>query len=242
MAAGTEVVVGVFLLASVAEVGAVAVEVAPFDIESTVDGEVPLEAVVVVFPEEDAEFGPCGGDDLGLDAVALHSVESGRFMDLVDDAERNQKKTGLKMVVVFEIVFKIGLLQFPHEIRAGIVRVKVLQLDFGDEAEAVVELVGCEEDEAVDIELVRDIAGVEMRLAVGAEAEAVIPLHVLWHGEGGIDIGGGKVSALREALAEGVGGCQLGGCEADCGKCGRNGWLVCFHLGNASRLAGTAPI
>ena len=104
-------------------------------------------------------------------------------MDLVGDAHGHEDGAGLEVEVVRKVILEVGLLQLPDQIRAGIVRVKVLQLDLGNETEAVVEFVGCEEDQAVDVEFVFNIAGIEMGLAVGAEADAVVPCHFLGGGK-----------------------------------------------------------
>ena len=101
-------------------------------------------------------------------------------MDFVGDADGDEDGTGLEEVVVAEIQLEVGLLEFPFNIGAGIVGIEMLQLHFGHEAEAAVELVGGEEDEAMDVELVRDIAGIEVSLSVRAEAEALIPTEILW--------------------------------------------------------------
>ena len=105
----------------------------------------------------------------------------------------------------------------------------MLQFDFGDETETAVEFVGGEEDEAVDVELVGHIAGVEVGLAVGAETEAVIPCQVLRFGKCGIDVIRRERVIISKTFAEGLGGERMHACKTDGGNTGGGEYLLCFH-------------
>jgi hypothetical protein len=181
-------VMAVVSLTTFAEIRSVEVDVAPVHLKAAMDGEIPLQAAVVIFSQEETVFRPGGGNDLGFHTVALDPVEGGGLVDLVGDAEGDEDRTRLEMVLVAEIELEIRLLQLSHEVGAGIVRVKVLQFDLGNKAEPGAEFVSGEKDKSVDVELVGHIAGVEMGLTVGTEAKAVIPGLDLWLGERGIDI------------------------------------------------------
>ena len=59
----------------------------------------------------------------------------------------------------------------------------MLQLDFRNEAETLGELVAGEKHKPMNVKKIRHIARVEMRLTIGAEAEALIPSSVAGRGK-----------------------------------------------------------
>src|SRR4051812_21148545 len=129
--------------------------------------------------EAQAAFPPGAGDDQRLDEVALHAVEVGWLVMLVDEAEGHQEQTRTQGCLVDQLAINVELLNFEL---ARVIRGCNSVLDFvlGVELGFVVEAVADAEDGARQVG--SRAAGVPalsavIKLAVAPEAQVVEVAH-----------------------------------------------------------------
>src|SRR5580658_3752746 len=99
----------------------------------------------------DATFAPGAGNDQSLDEVALHAVESGGLVMLVEQSEWHQKQAGLDTRPVIGLMIDIKLLHFKLALVDGRGD-GVLNLKFRVEVGAIIEPVADAKDRARQIE------------------------------------------------------------------------------------------
>ena len=123
---------------------------------------------------------PGGGDDSGFNWVALDAIKCRRLVRFVENADRDQKQSGFGTMIVIQIKFDIGLLNFNFTFFA-FTGEGVFNLQFGEKARARIEFVAEEQHETMEVDffLVGCAAFalqiVVMQLAVAAQAGLVGP-------------------------------------------------------------------
>jgi hypothetical protein len=87
----------------------------------------------------------------------VDSVERGRFVDLVDDADRKQQETHPEGQRVAETKVEVGLLHRHFTTGLATSHLRVLHFELGPEGDSVGEAVPDEEDEASEADHARRI-------------------------------------------------------------------------------------
>jgi len=92
-----------------------------------------------------------------VEAGAVHPVEGGGLVGLVDDPDRRQHEPGAHGEPVPDAVVEIGLLERHFAPRLPAFDLGVFHLELGAEHELVVEAVGKIDDEAPEVDLGRRV-------------------------------------------------------------------------------------
>ena len=122
------------------------------EVEAGREPHVPAEARRGLTVEVEATLAPGARDDERLDEIALHAVEVGGLVVLVDEAERHEEQASPHRHGVIETTIDVELLHFELADIAGRAH-GVLELVFGVELGALVEAVTDAEHRAGEIEL-----------------------------------------------------------------------------------------
>src|SRR5581483_10737002 len=105
--------------------------------------------------ESESELAPGGGNDRGLDKRPLDSVERGRLVAFIDDADGRQHHAGADVEIGLDQEVEIGLFQRDFAALLLPFDQRVLQLKFAPELDAIRKTVAEQEHEAVKIRLER---------------------------------------------------------------------------------------
>lgn len=100
-------------------------------VQSFVRGRVVAEAVAQFAEQAAPAARPGRRDDFVLDRIAFHAVKGGRFMNLVEDADRHQDLADTSTMAIVRVELHVGLLQLDDTIGR---HVRVFVLDLGEKS------------------------------------------------------------------------------------------------------------
>src|SRR3989441_4336063 len=96
----------------------------------------------------EADLAPGGGNHVVIESGALHAVEGGRLVRLIDDPDRRQHEPRAQSDPVPQAVIEVGLLERDLPARPSAFDLRVLDFELGAECQSLIEAVREVDDEA----------------------------------------------------------------------------------------------